>query len=141
MDNKICELPEGYVPNEKEDFMNDFQREYFRRKLENWKEDLLKGSDEVLKTLKEEGENCTDVVDRASTETNLGYELRSKERARKLISKIDSALLKIRNGTYGYCEETGDPIDLKRLEARPTATLSIKAQERHEKNERMQKDD
>ncbi|MBO7537036.1 MAG: RNA polymerase-binding protein DksA [Alphaproteobacteria bacterium] len=121
--------------------MNDFQREYFRRKLENWKDELLHESDLALQSLKEEKEICTDIADRASTETALGYELRSKERARKLISKIDDALAKIKDGTYGYCEDTGEPIDLRRLEARPTATLSIQAQERHEKMEKTQKDD
>ncbi|MDR2157767.1 MAG: RNA polymerase-binding protein DksA [Holosporaceae bacterium] len=141
MDNKICELPKGYKPSEKEEFMNDYQREYFRRRLIQWKDDIVKGADEVIKYLQEEGKTCTDVADRASTETDLAYELRSKERARKLISKIDEALLKIKNGTYGYCEETGEPISLKRLEARPVAVLSIEAQERHEKQERVQKDD
>lgn len=141
MSSKICELPEGYVPSENEEFMNDFQREYFRRKLESWKDELLHESDLALQSLKEEKEICTDIADRASTETTLGYELRSKERARKLIVKIDEALAKIKDGTYGYCEDTGEPIDLRRLEARPTATLSIQAQERHEKKEKTQKDD
>ena len=140
MSDKICELPVGYVPSEDEDFMNDHQREYFRRKLEEWKEELLSSSDEALKRLQEEGESCTDVIDRASSEVSLGYELRTKERARKLISKIDFALEKIKSGTYGFCEETGEPIDLRRLEARPTATLGIKAQELHEKQEKMRKD-
>lgn len=138
MSDKICELPDGYAPSDDEEFMNDRQREYFRRKLEKWKEDLLRSNDEALKYLQEEGEACIDVIDRASSETSLGYELRTKERARKLIAKIDSALLKIKRGNYGFCEDTGDPIDLRRLEARPTATLSIKAQERHEKQEKMQ---
>ena len=106
-----------------------------------WKDELLHESDLALQSLKEEKEICTDIADRASTETTLGYELRSKERARKLISKIDDALAKIKDGTYGYCEDTGEPIDLRRLEARPTATLSIQAQERHEKMEKTQKDD
>lgn len=141
MRNKICELPEGYVPSANEEFMNDFQREYFRRKLEQWKDELLHESDLALMSLKEEKEVCTDIIDRASTETTLGYELRSKERARKLITKIDEALAKIKDGSYGYCEDTGEPIDLRRLEARPTATLSIQAQERHEKKEKTQKDD
>lgn len=141
MYKKICDLPEGYKPSESEDFMNDFQREYFRRKLIEWKEELSKGSEEVLKFLQEEGKNATDLADRASTETDLTYELRSKERAAKLIIKIDEALARIKNGTYGYCEETGDPISLKRLEARPVATLSLEAQERHEKTEKIQRDD
>lgn len=142
MYKKICDLPEGYKPCESEEFMNDFQREYFRRKLIAWKEELSRGSEEVIKYLQEEGSNnITDIADRASTETDLAYELRSKERAAKLIMKIDEPLARIKNGTYGYCEETGDPISLKRLEARPVATLSLEAQERHEKSERIQRDD
>ena len=140
MDNKICELPEGYKPSEDEEFMNDHQREYFRRKLIRWKDELTQGGEEVLKYLQEEGKTCTDFVDRASTETDMVYELRSKERARKLISKINEALLRIKNGTYGYCEETGEPISLKRLEARPVAMLSIEAQERHERHEKIHND-
>lgn len=139
--SKICELPKGYKPSEKEEFMCDFQREYFRRKLEKWKADILSNNEEVLKYLQEEGKTCTDTADRASSETDLAYELRSKERARKLINKIDEALLRIDAGTYGYCVETGEPISLKRLEARPVAMLSIEAQERHEKQERVHKDD
>jgi len=141
MSSKICDLPDGYKPSEKEEFMNDFQREYFRRKLIAWKEEILQGAQDMLKYLQEEGKTCTDVADRASTETDMGYELRSKERARKLVSKIDEALARIDAKTYGYCEETGEPIALKRLEARPVATLSIEAQERHEKQERIQKDE
>ena len=139
--SKICELPKGYKPSEKEEFMCDFQREYFRRKLEKWKADILSNNEEVLKYLQEEGKSCTDTADRASSETDLAYELRSKERARKLINKIDEALLRIDAGTYGYCVETGEPIALKRLEARPVAMLSIEAQERHEKQEKVHKDD
>lgn len=142
MTDKICELPEGYVPSSDEPFMNDLQREYFRRKLESWKNDLLRGSDAVLKYLQEEDKSSlSDSIDYASAQADLGYELRSKERARKLIAKIDGALLRIKNGTYGFCEETGEPIDLKRLEARPVATLGIKAQERHERAEKTRKDD
>jgi len=141
MESKICEIPEGYVPFDGEEFMNDFQREYFRRKLVQWKEDLSRDNGEVIKYLQEEGKTCTDVADRASSETDLAYELRSKERARKLIAKIEEALLRIKNKTYGYCEETGEPISLKRLEARPVAMLSIEAQERHEKQERIYKDE
>ena len=139
--SKICELPKGYKPSEKEEFMCDFQREYFRRKLEKWKADILSNNEEVLKYLQEEGKSCTDTADRASSETDLAYELRSKERARKLINKLDEALLRIDAGTYGYCVETGEPIALKRLEARPVAMLSIEAQERHEKQEKIHKDD
>ncbi len=142
MTDKICELPEGYIPSSDEPFMNDLQREYFRRKLESWKNDLLRESDAVLKYLQEEDKSSlSDSIDYASAQADLGYELRSKERARKLIAKIDGALLRIKNGTYGFCEETGEPIDLKRLEARPVATLGIKAQERHERAEKTRKDD
>ncbi|MDR1333636.1 MAG: RNA polymerase-binding protein DksA [Holosporaceae bacterium] len=141
MSDRICELPEGYKPSEKEEFMNDFQREYFRRKLVKWKEDILGDMDEVMQYLQEEGKTCTDIADKASTETDMAYKLRTKERVRKLTTKIDEALLKIKSGTYGYCEETGEPISLKRLEARPVAMLSIEAQKRHEKQERIQKDE
>ncbi|MDR2107153.1 MAG: RNA polymerase-binding protein DksA [Holosporaceae bacterium] len=141
MDDKICELPKGYKPSEDEEFMNDFQREYFRRKLIKWREAVASGTEEVMKYLREEGKTCTDIADRASTETDISYELKSKERIRKLIGKIDEALLKIKSGAYGYCEETGDPISLKRLEARPVAMLSIEAQERHERLERIRKDE
>ncbi len=141
MEDEICELPEGYAPSENEEFMNDFQREYFRRKLIQWKEDLVCSNSEVIKYLQEEGKTSTDIADRATTEVDLTYELRSKERAGKLVSKIDEALFRIKNKTYGYCEETGVPIGIKRLEARPVAMLSIEAQERHEKQERSQKDD
>lgn len=138
---KICDLPEGYAPTEKEEFMCDNQREYFRRKLVQWREDLQRGADEVMQYLQDDGQSSADTTDRASTETDLTYELRTKERARKLILKIDAALQRIKNGTYGYCEETGDPISLKRLEARPVATLGIEAQMRHEKQERVHRDD
>ncbi len=141
MCEKICELPEGYKPSEDEEFMNDFQREYFRRKLIAWREELKKNNEEVVKYLQEEGKTCTDVADRASTETDMTYEIRSKERAGKLIAKINEALQRIQNGTYGFCDETGEPISLKRLEARPVAMLSIEAQERHERQERVQKYD
>ena len=141
MTDKICELPEGYVPSKNEEFMNDLQREYFRRKLVSWKDELLKESDAALKHLQEEDKTAfTDVADYASAETDLGYELRSKERARKLIAKIDGALKKIKDGSYGFCVETGEPIALKRLEARPIATLSLEAQERHEHAEKLKKD-
>ncbi|MDR2067852.1 MAG: RNA polymerase-binding protein DksA [Holosporaceae bacterium] len=141
MDGKICELPSGYRPSDDEEFMNDFQREYFRRKLVDWREELLKNNDEVIEELQNGDKTCTDVVDRASNEIDLTYELRSKERAYKLICKIDEALSKIKNCSYGYCEETGEPISLKRLEARPVAMFGIEAQERHEKGERAKKDD
>ncbi|MDR3156191.1 MAG: RNA polymerase-binding protein DksA [Holosporaceae bacterium] len=139
MEVKICDLPEGYVPSEQENFMNDLQREYFRRKLVEWRSELERENGDVIKYLQQEERSCNDEADRASNETDLAYELRTKERARKLIRKIDDALQRIINGTYGYCEETGEPISLKRLDARPIALLSIEAQERHEKQERIQK--
>ncbi|MDR0968100.1 MAG: RNA polymerase-binding protein DksA [Holosporaceae bacterium] len=141
MNEKICELPEGYVPSDKEEFMNDLQREYFRGKLIQWKEDIIRDAENVKQYLQEESASSADVADRASSESDLAYELRSKDRARKLVHKINEALLRIKNGTYGYCEETGEPISLKRLEARPVATLSLEAQERHEKQELVRKDE
>ena len=141
MSNKICELPSGYKPNENEEFMCDKQREYFRRKLEEWKKDIQATNEEALKYLKEEYKDSgTDTVDQASSATDLAYELRTKDRARKLIAKIDEALERISAGTYGYCTETGEPISLQRLEARPVAMLSIEAQKRHEKQEKVRKD-
>ncbi|MGV6871689.1 RNA polymerase-binding protein DksA [Pseudochelatococcus sp. B33] len=134
-------IDEGYRPTEDEPFMNDRQREYFRRKLTSWKEDILRESRETLQALQSENENHPDIADRASSETDRSIELRARDRQRKLISKIDAALDRIEDGTYGYCEETGEPISLKRLEARPIATLSIEAQERHERNERVYRDD
>ena len=134
-------IAEGYRPTEDEPFMNERQREYFRRKLIRWKGDILKEAQETLATLQSENENHPDLADRASSETDRAIELRARDRQRKLISKIDSALARIDDGSYGYCEETGDPISLKRLEARPIATLSLEAQERHERNERVYRDD
>lgn len=130
-----------YRPSEDEPFMNDRQRDYFRKKLLSWKEDILKEAKETLVHLQNESENLPDVADRASSETDRTIELRSRDRQRKLISKIDSALQRIEEGTYGFCEETGEPISIKRLDARPIATLSIEAQERHERNERVFRDD
>jgi DnaK suppressor protein len=132
---------ESYRPSEDEPFMNDRQKEYFRRKLLNWKEEILKEARETLATLQTESENHADIADRASSETDRAIELRARDRQRKLISKIDAAIGRIDDGTYGYCEETGDPISLKRLDARPIATLSIEAQERHERRERVYRDD
>ena len=121
--------------------MNERQRDYFRRKLLGWKEDILRESRETLSVLQAESENHSDVADRASSETDRSIELRARDRQRKLISKIDAALSRLDDGTYGYCEETGEPISLKRLDARPIATLSIEAQERHERRERVYRDD
>jgi DnaK suppressor protein len=130
-----------YRPTEKEPFMNERQREYFRAKLLTWKEEILKEAKETLQHLQEENQNHPDLADRASSETDRAIELRARDRQRKLISKIDEALGRIEDGTYGYCEETGEPISLRRLEARPIATLSVEAQERHERRERVYRDD
>src|SRR3569833_485714 len=130
-----------YSPSEDEEFMNERQLEYFRLKLLNWKEDILRESGETLKHLQSETENHPDLADRASSETDRSLELRTRDRQRKLISKIDEALRRIEDGSYGFCEETGEPIGLARLEARPTATLSVEAQEHHERRDREQHDD
>ena len=132
---------EGYRPSEDEPFMNDRQLEYFRLKLLGWKEDILRESRETLTHLQAETENHPDLADRASSETDRALELRTRDRQRKLISKIDEAIRRIEDGSYGYCEETGEPIGLARLEARPIATLSLEAQERHERRERVHRDD
>ncbi|MEW6595930.1 MAG: RNA polymerase-binding protein DksA [Pseudomonadota bacterium] len=132
---------EGYRPSEDEPFMNDRQIEYFKNKLLRWKEDILRESRETLTHLQSETENHPDLADRASSETDRALELRTRDRQRKLISKIDEALRRIEDGAYGYCEETGEPIGLARLEARPIATLSVEAQERHERRERVHRDD
>nr|WP_180982387.1 RNA polymerase-binding protein DksA [Methylocella silvestris] len=133
-------IDDGYTPSESETFMNERQRDYFRRKLLAWKEDILRESRETLVALQTENENHPDVADRASSETDRAIELRARDRQRKLIAKIESALGRLDDGTYGYCEETGEPISLKRLDARPIATLSVEAQERHEKRERVYRD-
>jgi DnaK suppressor protein len=130
-----------YRPSDKEPFMNERQRDYFRQKLTSWREDILKEAKETLQHLQDENQNHPDLADRASSETDRAIELRARDRQRKLISKIDAALHRIEDGTYGFCEETGDPIALKRLEARPIATLSLEAQERHERRERVYRDD
>lgn len=130
-----------YKPSERESFMNERQKEYFRRKLWRWRDDILRESRETLNQLQTEREHLPDLADRASTETDRSIELRARDRQRKLIAKIDAALSRIEDGTYGYCDETGEPISLKRLEARPIATLSIEAQERHERAERVHRDD
>jgi DnaK suppressor protein len=134
-------IDEGYRPTDEERFMNERQREYFRRKLSNWKSDILREAQVTLVALQSESENHPDLADRASSETDRAIELRARDRQRKLIAKIDAALSRIDDGTYGYCEETGEPISLRRLEARPIATLSLEAQERHERNERVYRDD
>ena len=134
-------IDESYQPSDDETFMNERQRVFFRRKLLEWKEEILRESRETLAALQAENENHADIADRASSETDRAIELRARDRQRKLISKIDAALARIDEGTYGYCEETGEPISLKRLAARPIATLSIEAQERHERRERVYRDD
>ncbi|HML08544.1 MAG TPA: RNA polymerase-binding protein DksA [Xanthobacteraceae bacterium] len=121
--------------------MNERQREYFRVKLIEWREDILKEAKETLQHLQDESQNHPDLADRASSETDRAIELRARDRQRKLIAKIDAALARIEDGTYGYCEETGEPISIKRLEARPIATLSIEAQERHERRERVYREE
>lgn len=135
------ELPENYRPNEDETFMNERQKEYFRRKLLAWRDEIIRESRSTLSSLQEDQGTQPDIADRASTETDRALELRARDRQRKLISKIDAALRRIETDEYGYCEETGEPISLARLEARPVATLSIEAQERHEKSERVHRDD
>jgi len=130
-----------YRPSEDEPFMNPRQREYFRRKLETWKEEILRESRATLENLQEESQNHPDMADRASSESDRALELRTRDRQRKLISKIDAALKRIEDGSYGYCEETGDPIGLARLDARPIATLSLEAQEMHERREKVYRDE
>jgi len=134
-------LDADYVPSEDEPFMNERQRAYFRNKLIRWKNEILKEARETLEALQRESANHPDLADRASSETDRAIELRARDRQRKLIAKIDAALQRLEDGTYGYCEETGEPISLKRLDARPIATLSIEAQERHERRERIYRDD
>ncbi len=134
-------LPPNYLPGEREPFMNPKQREYFRRKLLDWRDDILKEAHETILHLQEDNTPEPDIADRASTETERSIELRARDRQRKLVAKIDSALRRIEEGSYGYCDETGEPITLRRLEARPIATLSIEAQERHERREKVYRDD
>ncbi len=130
-----------YRPHEAEEFMSERQKEYFRRKLLEWKNDILKESKFTLEQLQEESLHLPDIADRASSETDKAIELRTRDRQRKLISKIDSALRRIETGDYGFCEETGEPIGIRRLEARPIATFSLEAQERHERAEKVHRDD
>ncbi len=134
-------LPQDYRPSDVEEFMNPIQAEYFRQKLLRWRAELLREADGTLASLSEGGIHEADITDRASVETDRALELRTRDRARKLVSKIDQALNRIDNGTYGYCDETDEPIGLRRLEARPIATMSIEAQERHERMERVHRDD
>lgn len=134
-------LPEDYRPAEDEPFMNERQLEYFRRKLLHWKAELLEQSAETLDNLGESGRNVPDLADRASEETDRALELRTRDRQRKLISKIDAAIRRIDQGEYGYCEMSGEPISLKRLDARPIATMTLESQERHERRERVHRDD
>lgn len=134
-------VPPDYRPSTKEDFMNPVMLEYFRKKLLKWRSELLEESNETLQSLQEGGILEPDIADRASIETERALELRTRDRARKLISKIDEAIKRIEDGSYGYCEETAEPISISRLEARPIATLSIEAQERHERMERTHRDD
>ena len=134
-------LPEDYRPAEDEPFMNDRQAEYFRRKLLNWKQELLAESRDTIEGLQDNTRNIPDVADRASEETDRALELRTRDRQRKLVAKIDAAIRRIDEGEYGYCEVTGEPISLKRLDARPIATMSLEAQERHERREKVHRDD
>ena len=138
---RVKRLPKNYRPRDDETFMSARQREYFRRKLLGWRGELVQESSQTLQHLQEDSEHEIDLADRASTETDRALELRTRDRERKLITKIDEALRRIEDGTYGYCEETGEPISLRRLEARPIATLSIEAQERHERREKVYRDD
>ena len=134
-------LPDDYRPAEDEPFMNERQLEYFRRKLIDWRHDLLEESRDTIEALQDGTRAIPDVADRASEETDRALELRTRDRQRKLVAKIDSALRRIDNGEYGYCEVTGEPISLKRLDARPIATMSLEAQERHERREKVHRDD
>jgi len=132
----MTKLPKNYKPSQKEKFMNAKMKQYFKQKLTNWKNELLRESSQTLSNLQNENEAKPDITDRASEEIDRSFELRTRDRERKLINKIDAALKRIEDGSYGYCEETGDPISIKRLEARPVATLSLEAQEMHEKAEK-----
>tara|TARA_Y100000768_G_scaffold288522_1_gene222693 strand:+ start:151 stop:558 length:408 start_codon:yes stop_codon:yes gene_type:complete len=132
----MTKIPKNYKPTKKEKFMNAKMKEYFRQKLISWKDELLKESSQTLNNLQNENEAKPDITDRASEEIDRSFELRTRDRERKLINKIDAALKRIEDGSYGYCDETGDPISIKRLEARPVATLSLEAQEMHEKAEK-----
>jgi DnaK suppressor protein len=134
-------LPDDYRPAENEPFMNARQLEYFRRKLVIWKQELLEQSSETIENLQDSARSVPDIADRASEETDRALELRTRDRQRKLVSKIDAALRRIDNGEYGYCEVTGEPISLRRLDARPIATMTLEAQEKHERRERVHRDE
>ena len=134
-------LPDGYLPSDDEPFMGAIQKEYFRSKLVNWKEDIIRQTRETIAGLTTDSSQHADLADRATSETDRALELRARDRQRKLVAKINAALARIEDGSYGYCEETGEPISLRRLDARPIATLSIEAQERHERRERVYRDD
>ena len=136
-----AELTKDYAPSDDEPFMNDRQKEYFRRKLLDWKEDILRETRETINHLQEDTSHHPDLTDRASSETERSLELRARDRQRKLVNKINAAIKRLEEGTYGYCEETGEPIGLKRLEARPIATLSIEAQAAHERREKVYRDE
>lgn len=138
---KISELPADYRPSMDEEFMNELQLEYFRQKLLAWKDDIMRESAETLQNLQQDNLREPDIADRASSETDWSVELRTRDRQRKLVSKIDAALKRIEMGEYGYCEVTGDPISLKRLDARPIATMTVEAQEAHERAEKVHRDD
>ena len=134
-------LPEDYRPAEDEPFMNARQLEYFRRKMISWKNDLMEGSRETIEGLQDSARNVPDIADRASEETDRALELRTRDRQRKLVSKIDAALRRIENGEFGFCEVTGEPISLRRLDARPIATMTLEAQERHERREKVHREE
>lgn len=139
--SKIIVLPEGYRPSDDEPFMNERHRIYFRNKLVAWKEEIVRQNRETLNVLHEDNAQHADLADRATSETDRALELRARDRQRKLINKIDAALARIEEGTYGFCEDTGEPIGIKRLDARPIATLSLEAQERHERREKVFRED
>jgi DnaK suppressor protein len=134
-------IADGYKPSDDEPFMNDRQKEYFKQKLIAWRDSIIAESKETLAALQNESENHPDIADRASSETDRAIELRARDRQRKVIGKIEAALARIEDGSYGYCSETGEPIALRRLDARPIATLSVEAQERHERRERIYRDE
>jgi DnaK suppressor protein len=134
-------LPADYRPSDQEPFMNAMQRTYFRNKLLQWREDIIKQNRETLQVLHEDSLQHSDLADRATSETDRALELRARDRQRKLVAKIDAAIGRIEDGSYGYCEETGEPISLRRLDARPIATLSLEAQERHERREKVYRED